>query len=79
MLKTPYELLFNEMNCFSTKLNLREATMGIGISLKKSPRTGSFIYVNPTIDLLSMRAFTKLKIRTALHGDGGLPRRCDGR
>lgn len=69
MVKTPYELLFNEMTCFSTKMSLREATMGIGISLKKSPRTGTFIYVNPTIDLISMRAFTKLRIRTALHGE----------
>lgn len=43
--------------------------MGIGISLKKSPRTGTIVYVNPTMDLLSMRAFTKLKVRTALQNE----------
>jgi len=69
MVKTPYELLQNEITCFSTKMSLKESTMGIGISMRKSPRTGTFLYVNPTIDLLSMRAFTKLRIRKALHGE----------
>jgi hypothetical protein len=44
-------------------MTLREATLGIGISIKKSPRTGEMMYVNPTLDLLSMRAFTKLRVR----------------
>jgi hypothetical protein len=33
MLKTPEELLAEELTCFHTKLRLREATLGIGISI----------------------------------------------
>jgi hypothetical protein len=59
----PKDLLLKELVCFSTKMTLLEASMGIGISIKKSPRTGEMMYVNPTLDLLSMRAFTKLRVR----------------
>lgn len=45
---------------------LKEGTLGIGITLKKSPRTGLCMYVNPTMDLTNMRAFTKLKVRRSL-------------
>jgi hypothetical protein len=69
MVKSPKELLGEELTCFTTKMHLREATLGIGISLKKSPRTGRIQYVNPTMDLMSMRAFTKLKVRRALAGE----------
>ena len=48
---------------------LKEGTLGIGISLKKSPRTGLCMYVNPTIDLMNMRSFTKLRVRKALAGE----------
>ena len=50
-------------------MNIKEATLGIGISIKKSPRTGLIEYVNPTMDLMSMRAFRKLKVRRALAGE----------
>lgn len=69
MLKSPKELLLEEYLCFLTKTPLREATLGVGISLKKSVRTTEIKYVNPTMDLISMRAFTKLKIRKALEGE----------
>lgn len=69
MVKTPKELLHDELVCFQTKMPLREGTLGIGISLKKSPRTGQFMYINPTMDLMNMRSFTKLKIRRALQGE----------
>mmetsp|Transcript_34673 Transcript_34673/g.53119 ORF Transcript_34673/g.53119 Transcript_34673/m.53119 type:complete len:394 (-) Transcript_34673:2675-3856(-) len=69
MLKTPKQLLGEELVCFQTKVPIREGSLGIGISLKKSPRTGLINYVNPTLDLMSMRAFTKLKIRKALAGE----------
>jgi hypothetical protein len=48
---------------------VKEQTLGIGISLKRNPRTGLVSYVNPTMDLMSMRAFTKLKVRKALAGE----------
>lgn len=69
MVKTEKQLLKEELVCFYTKTPLREGSLGIGISIKRSPRTGLCMYVNPTMDLLSMRAFTKLKIRRALAGD----------
>jgi hypothetical protein len=49
-----------------TKATVKEGTLGIGISLKKEPRTGKFMYVNPICDLISMRAFTKLDVRCGL-------------
>ena len=66
MVKSPKELLLDELVCFQTKSALKEATLGIGISLKKSLKTGNFKYVNPTMDLINMRAFTKLKVRNSL-------------
>lgn len=66
MLKTPKQLLLEELVCFITKQTLRESTLGVGISLKKSVTTTEIKYVNPTMDLLSMRAFTKLKIRSSM-------------
>jgi len=66
MLKSAQELLKEELVCFQTKMPLKEGTLGIGITLKKSPRTGLCMYVNPTMDLMNMRAFTKLKVRRSL-------------
>ena len=66
MVKSPQQLLKEELLCYFTKSTLKETTLGIGISLKKSVTTTEIKYVNPTLDLISMRAFTKLKIRTSL-------------
>lgn len=67
MVKTEKQLLGEELVCTQTKAPLKEGTLGIGISLKKSPRTGLCMYVNPTLDLLNMRSFTKLKIRADMN------------
>ena len=48
---------------------VKEGTLGIGISLKRSPRTGLVNFVNPTMDLMNMRAFTKMKVRKSLGGE----------
>jgi len=69
MVRSPKELLLEELVCYHTKIPLREHTLGIGISLQRNPRTGLVSYVNPTADLMSMRAFTKLKIRKSISGD----------
>ena len=66
MVKSQKQLLQEELVCYQTKMPLREGTLGIGISLKKSPRTGLCMYVNPTLDLTNMRAFNKLKVRRSL-------------
>lgn len=69
MMKTPKQLLKEELVCFQTKMPVKEATLGIGISLKRSPRTGLVNFVNPTMDLMNMRAFTKMKVRKSLGGE----------
>ena len=66
MLKTPEELLAEELTCFHTKLRLRDATLGIGVSISRLPRTGEIRNITPTLDLLSMRAFVKQKVRHSL-------------
>jgi len=68
MLKSPKDLLREELVCFQTKMDLKDGTLGIGISIRKSPRTGLIQHVNPTIDLINMRSFTKLKVRKSLDG-----------
>jgi len=40
MVKTPKQLLGEELVCYMTKAAVKEGTLGIGISLKKSPKTG---------------------------------------
>lgn len=67
--KTPVELLKDELVCFQTKVPVREGTLGIGITIKRSPRTGLCMYVNPTMDLMSMRSFTKLHIRKSIKNE----------
>lgn len=69
MVTQPRELLLNELTCFHTKIPLREQTLGIGFTFKKNNRTGLIAKVNASMDLISMRAFTKMKIRNSLDGD----------
>jgi hypothetical protein len=69
MVKTPEELLSEELTCFHTKIKIKEATLGIGVTLSRLPRTGEIRMVTPTMDLLSMRAFTKQKVRHSLSNE----------
>lgn len=69
MIKTPKELLLEELTCFHTKMKLKEATLGIGVSINRLPRTGEIRMITPTLDLLSMRAFIKQKVRHSLSNE----------
>lgn len=69
MVKSPDELLRDELVCFHTKMKLRESTLGIGVSINRLPRTGEIRMVTPTLDLLSMRAFIKQKVRHSLSNE----------
>jgi len=40
MVKSAKDLLGEELVCFTTKSHLRESSLGIGISIRKSARTG---------------------------------------
>jgi hypothetical protein len=69
MLKSPDELLGEELTCFHTKLRIRDTTLGIGVSISRLPRTGEIRLITPTDDLLSMRAFVKHKVRHSLSNE----------
>jgi len=69
MVKTPRELLEEEFRCFHTKLHLKDQTLGIGVSINRLPRTGEIRMVVPTLDLLSMRAYVKHKVRYSLSNE----------
>lgn len=66
MLEDPNVLLEKEFACYHTKAPLAETSLGIGVSLSRLPRTGEIRNVNPTLDLLSIKAFTKHKVRTSM-------------
>jgi hypothetical protein len=40
MVKSAKQLLGEELVCYMTKATVKEGTLGVGISLKKSPKTG---------------------------------------
>lgn len=69
MVKTAEELLAEELTCFHTKLRVRDTTLGIGVSINRLPRTGEIRMITPTLDLLSMRAFIKHKVRHSLSNE----------
>jgi hypothetical protein len=66
MLKDSKTLLGEEFLCYHTRARAPESTLGIGISISRLPRTGEIRSVNPTMDLLSLKAFTKHKLRRAI-------------
>ena len=55
--------------CFHTKLRVRDATLGIGVTMSRLPRTGELRTILPTLDLISMRAFVKQKVRHSLSNE----------
>lgn len=57
------ELLRDEYLCFHSRTKLAEASLGIGVSIHRLPRTGEIRSVQPTLDLICLRAFTKQKVR----------------
>lgn len=69
MIKTPKQLLAEELVDFHTKQKLKDNTLGIGVSLSRLPRTGEIRMITPTLDLLSMRAFVKHKVRLSLSNE----------
>jgi len=69
MVKSSDQLLQEELVCFHTRLKLKETTLGIGVSISRLPRTGEIRMITPTMDLLSMRAFIKQKVRHALSNE----------
>ena len=61
-------LLFEELVCFHTRDTVLDGSLGIGVSLTRLPRTGEIRTVTPSLDLLSLKAFTKQNVRKSLDG-----------
>eukprot|EP00824_Muranothrix_gubernata_P024053 TRINITY_DN67_c0_g1_i1.p1 TRINITY_DN67_c0_g1~~TRINITY_DN67_c0_g1_i1.p1 ORF type:complete len:995 (-),score=204.69 TRINITY_DN67_c0_g1_i1:1224-3914(-) len=66
MIKTEKELIQEEMKCFHTKLGLNESPLGTGVSISRLPRTGEIRSVEPTLDLISLKAYMKEGVRNSL-------------
>ena len=66
VIRDPKVMLSEEFLCYHTRSRLPECSLGIGVSLSRLPRTGELRSVTPTLDLLSLRAFTKQKVRKAI-------------
>lgn len=64
--KTEKELIYEELVCFHTKLSIAETHLGVGLLVSRFPRTGNIRAAEPTLDLISLKAFMKEGIRTAL-------------
>lgn len=67
--RTPEQLLADELTCYNTKTNLKDGSLGVGVSVSRLPRTGEIRSVTPSLDLLSLKAFTKQKIRKSMDGE----------
>mmetsp|Transcript_5878 Transcript_5878/g.7104 ORF Transcript_5878/g.7104 Transcript_5878/m.7104 type:complete len:228 (-) Transcript_5878:3533-4216(-) len=65
-LRNAKDLLKDEFLCYHSRNKLPEVALGIGVSMSRLPRTGEIRSVTPTLDLLSLRAFTKQKVRRSI-------------
>ena len=66
IVRDPKKMLADELICYHSRNKMPEVSLGIGISMSRLPRTGEIRTVSPTLDLLSLRAFTKQKVRRSL-------------
>jgi len=64
--KTEKELIYSELICFHTRLTIEETHLGVGLSISRFSNTGAICSANPTLDLISLKAFVKDKIRRSL-------------
>jgi hypothetical protein len=68
VVREPKQLIQQELVCFHSRDTLSEQPLGIGVSLSRLPRTGEIRSVTPSIDLLSLKAFKKQRVRKAIDG-----------
>ena len=68
-MRDPKAMLAAEFLCYHSRNKLPEVSLGIGVSLSRLPRTGEIRSVTPTLDLLSLRAFTKQKVRKSIDNE----------
>ena len=66
IMRDPKKMLADELLCYHSRNRMPEVSLGIGVSMSRLPRTGEIRSVTPTLDLLSLRAFTKQKVRKSI-------------
>lgn len=64
--KSEKEIVLEQLTCFHTKLTLNETFLGVGVSIARLPRTGEIRSVEPTLDLISLKAYMKEGVRHSL-------------
>ena len=69
IVRDPKKMLADELICYHSRNKMPEVSLGIGVSMSRLPRTGEIRTVSPTLDLISLRAFTKQKVRKSLCGE----------
>lgn len=69
VMRDPKTMLADELLCYHSRNRMPEVSLGIGVSMSRLPRTGEIRSVTPTLDLLSLRAFTKQKVRKSLENE----------
>lgn len=63
IIRDPKKILQEELVCFHSRVCIPDASLGIGVSITRLPRTGEIRNVTPTLSLLGLRAFTKQRVR----------------
>ena len=66
ILSSEKQLYRKEIICYHTKLDLKQTSIGIGISISRVPRTGAISQASPCLDLLSLKAFLKEGVRIGI-------------
>ena len=58
-----------EICCYHRKTNFQEAPLGLGINISKIPRTGEIKGVVPCFDFVSLKSYTKERLRVSFNGE----------
>lgn len=69
ILSSEKQLYRKEILCYHTKLDLKQTSIGIGMSISRVPRTGAISQASPCLDLLSLKAFLKEGVRNGIDKD----------
>ena len=58
-----------EICCYHRKTTFQEAPLGLGINITKIPRTGEIKGVAPCFDFVSLKSYTKERLRVSFNGE----------
>lgn len=62
------EVKKQELCCYHRKTTFQETPLGLGITITKIPRTGEIKGVIPCFDFISLKSYTKEKLRVSFDG-----------